>query len=474
MAFTEFYCNASLAGASNLNAGSETGGAARLTYASGTWVQATGVFTVASGNPTSDGVVVGDFASVYPDATATDTVFIGRVTARSTTTITVSLTAIAGAAPANGTTNTTLKIGGTWLGPNAADKFPFDFMTGVLNDGTNLGPRVNFKNNATYNITAGLTHTKAGQIAWQGYTSSPGDLGRATIDGGTSGASYSLITLATFGSSVYDFIWQNNGATGTVAGVAIGSSNMFRCIVQHVRGSGIVMNATCMVSECEIYDWNQSNTSASAAGMAVQGNSSAANALRCYAHDASAGTNCHGFGGLGTFTNCICDSASGSGLVNTLAAGSWLLRFINCDVYNCLNGMDLSLNNQTGTVYAENCNFVKNSGWGIKANGTAITSGLIYNSGFGSGSQANTSGNSTYANSAIVESGSFSYASGATPWNAPSTGDFSIVLAAAEYAGRGNFTATLNSKTGTLGHPDVGAAAHNIAGMIRARIFTEF
>src|SRR5439155_4988747 len=106
-------------GGSNLNAGTRTGNttvpgtSANLTYASGTWVQSTGVFTVASGNPVNDGVAAGDFASVYPDA-ATVTPFVGRVTTRDATTITVSLTAKMGTAPVDGTTNTTLKIGGAW------------------------------------------------------------------------------------------------------------------------------------------------------------------------------------------------------------------------------------------------------------------------------------------------------------------------------------------------------------------------
>lgn len=55
MAFKEFYCNSS---GSNLNAGDGTG-AATATYAAGTFVRSTGVFTVASGNPVTDGVAVG-------------------------------------------------------------------------------------------------------------------------------------------------------------------------------------------------------------------------------------------------------------------------------------------------------------------------------------------------------------------------------------------------------------------------------
>src|SRR4051812_30524080 len=122
MAFTEFACRS---GGSNLNAGTRTGSStvpgtsADFTYASGTWVSATGVFTVASGNPSSDGVAVGDFASVYADG-ASVTTLVGRVTARTTTTITVSTSALSGTTT-DGTSNRTLKIGGAWKGPNAAE-----------------------------------------------------------------------------------------------------------------------------------------------------------------------------------------------------------------------------------------------------------------------------------------------------------------------------------------------------------------
>ena len=101
MAYTEFCCRS---GGSNLNAGTrlgdstEPGTSASLTYANGTWVASTGVFSIAIGNPVTDGVAVGDFASVYANG-STVTGFVGRVTARDTTTITVSLTAKSGTPP---------------------------------------------------------------------------------------------------------------------------------------------------------------------------------------------------------------------------------------------------------------------------------------------------------------------------------------------------------------------------------------
>jgi len=57
-------------------------------------------------------------------------------------------------------------------------------------------------------------------------------------------------------------------------------------------------------------------------------------------------------------------------------------------------------------------------------------------------------------------SGSVTYASGVTPWVAPSTGYFTVNLAAARGAGRGSFTKTGISKTGTARRPDIGPAQY--------------
>src|SRR5688572_29857358 len=102
MAYFDLICDP--VNGSNLNSGSTAGASADHTYASGNWVQGTGVFTVASGNPVSDGVAVGDIASVYADG-ATTSDYIGRVSARDATTITVNGGVKFGAAPTNGTGN---------------------------------------------------------------------------------------------------------------------------------------------------------------------------------------------------------------------------------------------------------------------------------------------------------------------------------------------------------------------------------
>ena len=166
-AYTEFYINN--ADGNNLNAGSTTNGTALHTYAAGTFVRSTGVFTVSSGNPSSDGVAVGDWVSVYTTGEIAASC-VARVTERDATTITISLTAIGGATAnvSEGAGASTCKHGGCWQGPgqyaNAAQAtncFPFTMMTQVMtNAGINNLTRYNFKGGSTYSVSNAMTTTQ--------------------------------------------------------------------------------------------------------------------------------------------------------------------------------------------------------------------------------------------------------------------------------------------------------------------------
>ena len=149
MAYTEMYART---GGSDLNSGSSNANSASLTYASGTWVQSTRVFTVASGNPLTDGILVGDFVSVYADGSSA-TAYVARVTARDATTITTSATIKVGTAPTDGTSNRTLKRGGAWATLATA----FTFATGTLINVAGDLPRLNIVG-GPWSITSALTH----------------------------------------------------------------------------------------------------------------------------------------------------------------------------------------------------------------------------------------------------------------------------------------------------------------------------
>lgn len=456
MAFTEFSCRS---GGSNLNAGTlngsgtEPGTSAAFTYASGNWVQSTGVFTVASGDPSTDGVSVGDFASVYADGSTT-TGFVGRITAVSSTTIEVSLTAKSGTAPTDGTGNRTIRVGGAWQGPNGASAFPFAFITNALTNTDGNLPRVNLKNDQTYSITSSISHSNT-QTYFSGYTSTYGDGGKFTLDAGTS----AIVPLILSGVScgIADFCIQNNGTTGTSAGFILSSNNgyAFRGVVNSVRGNGFnVSGSNCVIAECEAYNCNKSNV----AGLAGFSNGASPNSfIRCISHDHTTGSNGHGFtASAGMFDHCISDSNAGDGFRST---GTTIVRYRGCDAYNNTgNGFKLTYSTAVIISYLENCNAVKNGGYGVVVS-SANGFGYIINCGFGAGTQANSSGNISFpAGSPINEIGTVNYASDVTPWVDPANGDFRINLAASQGSGRGSYQQTASGYAGTVAYPDIGSA----------------
>lgn len=364
MSFTEFYVQPT---GSNLNAGSTDDDTAVHTYASGTWVNSTGIFTVASGNPSSDGVQVGDFASVYPDA-ASVTPYVGQVTNVTSTTITVSATYASGTPPADGTTDTTLKIGGAWEGPNGSEIFPFNFATENLKNTSFDNPRVNIKGGTNYDITASITQQVGGLITFQGYTTTPGDYGRAVIDGGTSGASYILldVSLAADNSNYLDLTFQNNGATGSATGINVAATapeTVFRRVTVHdVRGWGAVFTTQVLATDILAYNCNQSDTS-SLGGVALQDG--------YYARIISRDNNRTGIrysstvGGLTALHNVISTRNTGIGFNSNNHRSP--VAFINCISYD--NGGDGFSEGGSGAqqtnVIFENCIIAENGGWGI-------------------------------------------------------------------------------------------------------------
>lgn len=452
MAFTELYCQTT---GNNLNAGSTNTDAATLTYAGGTWVTtAGGVFTVASGNPSSDGVAVGDFASVYTTAGATIATYISRVTARDATTITLSATAISGAKTNPSTTGgaTTCKIGGAWQGPNAAVSFPFGFITNAMVNTSSYKPRVNFKSGTNYAITAAMTHSLT-NVVFQGYTTTVGDGGRATIDGGTSGASYILLSVTGERNVFEDLVFANNGATGNANGVvstSVNTTEFCRCVFHDMRGAGAQL-AGCVTNECEFYT-NNKNGDAASGGLIVQ--SPVGAHIRSVFHD-NTGYGVYVSTSTAAFINCIFDTntTSGAGLNGNNVCGF----FSGCDFYNNASCVDLSLNGANAVL--ANCNLIKSSGYALKIQ-TGYPVHLI-NCGVGSGTMANASGlYNTGIFAPVIEEGTVTYATDTAPWTDAANGDFRINLAAAKGAGRGSFMQTSASYTGAIGYPDIGAAQH--------------
>jgi hypothetical protein len=448
MAFTEFYVQTS---GSNLNAGSTADDAAPYSYAGGTFVRATGVFTPASGNPQTDGVAVGMFASIFTTAGATVAKFVARVTARDATTITVSTTAKSGAATdvSEGAGEATCKVGGAWAGPSGAVLFPLTFATSTLMEATGNPPRVNIKSGTTYSVTATVAFASPNVMTWQGYTTTVGDGGRATLSSGVTTATNFTSANSNAGIVFADLIFASTQATDNRSLLSVSGGLVYRCVATGARLHGFVSAdpaAPTIFVECESYG---NGTSVNCHGFLL---GTVGTCVRCIAHDNAGMGYSITYQGV-TLVDCIADS-NGSDGINSGAS----VAICGCDLYNNTgDGIHLSPG-VSAAVYVSNCNFIKNGGYGINATYDYIISGCFVNCGFGAGTQANTSG-ATSGIHALAEIGTITYAANVTPWTDPANGDFTLALAAAKGTGRGAFTQTAASYAGTTSKPDIGAAA---------------
>jgi hypothetical protein len=462
-AFTEFYVQTT---ASNLNAGSTTSDSATYTGVGDS--DGTNVFTPSDGSTPASTVSVNDWASVYVTSGATVATFIGRVTAVGAGvngTITVSTTTKAGTFPSAsaGAHTITCKVGGAWKGPNAAEAFPYAFVAGTMTDSTGANyPRVNFKAGTAYSITSAMTCSGTGPVWFQGYTSSPGDGGRAVFQG-TTGAAYILLTISATNTTWIDLEWDTNGSTGgnsSSPGITItGARNLMqRCLVKNMRASGFNASNVCEFIECEAYNCNKSNT-ATFAGFSLV--NSGARAIRCVSHDnGTSGSNSAGFRlDQSVFVeHCMAYGNFGDGFYSQ-ADQSLSMR--QCDAYNnARDGLRLDTASATLVLKLENSNFVKNGGYGINYNGSPVKFGYIYNCAFGSGTMANTSGTINSSIAPVEISGSITLPSNTAPWVDAANGNFQISAAVDKGTGRGTFYQTTTTPVNiTVGYPDVGAAA---------------
>jgi hypothetical protein len=429
-----------------------------VTYTNGGWNSGTGVFTPASGDPIAAGVAVGHFASVYTDGASAPTVRIARVTARTTTTVTLSTSAGSGTAPTTAASGLTLVVGGAWLGPNGTSSFPFNFLTSSATNSSLNVPRVNLKNDATYSVTAALTASQS-TLTYHGYSTTFGDGGRATIDGGTSGASYVLLNNSASTIAWADIIFQNNGATGS-ASLFTGTQGRYfieRCLFQGSRGFGIDIsgNGGSVVIDCEVTGNNLSNTASTAGGRF-----GSAIVINSNIHD-NTGSNTSGVIASAAvvvgFFGCVFDTNGGAGFQS---AASSVQHFVNCTFYNN-TGTGLNVSNTSTVTVARNCVFDSNGGFGLNANG------IVFNT--YSAFRNNTSGATQVAgtNTSYVEEGLITLS--ASPFTDPANGNFSLNNTAGGGAamrglGYGTLPTNFGYSGSSVGYPDVGAIQHQDSG----------
>jgi len=456
VSFSEFYCES---GGSNLNSGFNSG-AAIYTSAGGNWSSVTSIFTPTDGvNPFTAGVMVGQFASIYVTIGATVATFISRITAVSNvvnggiTVLTSGGTGWVGAVPTTGSGTFTCKVGGAWLGPNAAVGFPFTLTNFGLNKNIASNQvRVNVKNDQTYSLTASFacdSNATSSQWVTQGYAVTLGDGGKATWDGGTSTATI-MSDVGLAGNIWIDHIFQTSIGSGAFNLVtATRFAHFIRCVFSGARAAGVLFSSGNSVAyECEAYNCNRSNTANTGAFSFTTGSV----LVRCISHD-NLGTNTSGFlmsGGSAVLQNCISSRNGRHGCFCSSVANNAAQTILGCDFYkNVMDGVNIIAANLNFT-YIENSNFIQNGGAAIN-NQSTNNSGFAHNNGYSDNVKNDTLNNITVSKRII-------YAPLVTPWVDPVNGNFGISLPTAIGTGRGVFTETQLFSSTTIGYPDIGAA----------------
>jgi len=447
MAFTEFCCRA---GGNNLNAGTLNGSSVEpstspvATFIGGSW-NGTNIYTAPIGADLTE-VIVGRAASLTPDSATIPTVnnySVFRITAVNAGTREITI-ASPFAAMTWGTIqgvsagDRTLRIGGAWSGPSGSLPFPFIGATVHVNLLNNANVRLNLKNDSTYNVTAQLIGS---DLNVSGYGTSYGDRSRAIIDGGITGASYTLFTT-NFGDGVAivsDIWFRNNGATGSATGVIISSFQVYgagsNLVVSAMKGTGLLSAGT--LHECEVF----------CCGAGI----SATLSINCIAHD-NLGV---GFAS-GRCFHCIADSNSGHGFRHT--ANRSAAVYVSCDSYGNTGSGFRADGGNGGLQIIQNCNSVLNTRYGIELNGpndgapmVIITNCGTFNNSLGSIAEVGG------AFSVYLNTGNVAYAS--NPYVDAANGNFQLSLASAKNSGRGSFVQTSPSYSGSIGYPDIGAVA---------------
>jgi hypothetical protein len=393
------------------------------------------------GSPSSDGVAVGDFAALNDGGSRA--LFIGRITAVTSTSITLSSTYHMGTEPADGMYE--LRVGGAWAGPSGADAFPFDFGSGnnALRNTSDHPARYNFKNDQTYAPYAAWTMA-INFTTSQGYSTSYGDGGKALMQGPATGSTFNLLRAQGASSAFYDWKFDRNGDSGTTDLVQASQRrvNFWRCSFSNSTQWGMYAYGNHIISECEFYDNAEYGIRISGDGCLI----------RCIARD----NGDSGFWSDGamvvTFVNCVAVANGGDGF--DIATESPVL--INCHADdNTDNGVSVT-GSSSPTPYIENSSFSDNGTRGIVVTGNYTFSGLFFNNGFGSGTEANASGDVS-ASHGIIESGKVTFPTDAATMTDPANGDYRIALDEAKNTGRGEYTQEQSGQSGAVGYPDIGA-----------------
>lgn len=441
MAYFELYCDPNTG---NVMYGGDGGTLSQAT--NGDWNSTTANrFIAASGTPFS-GASIGQVASIFLDG-ATTPVFLGLVTAVNGggSSVDISTTYRTGTAPTAGTTGRSINIGGKWLGFHGG-------VTGFFTT-TNLGPisgdllkpvRVNLKNGTTYVPTAS-SWTPTGAV-FEGYTTTPGDGGYATIDFGT--VSLSVAGLRANESILRNLLVTYSGSTASVP--VIGGGSTYGGIVERC---GVILNTTANCyglgggnvhyTNCFVQQLN--GTKAYSTGLQygppLYENCTVVNCgTGLYLHNSGAGScvRCR-------FLSC------GTGINSS----QYHSRYSECDFYNC--GTAIYNWYYTGPVHVQNCNFgLCGTVFAPFQSGTGNRSPwIVRNCGYGGGAFANTTKIASGRSNCIDESGAVNYTG--SPWTDAANGDLTLADALAKTGGYQTLFLPWTLSSSPVGTPQIGS-----------------
>lgn len=444
MPFAEFYIRS---GGSNLNAGSTNTDSATVTSTNGGWSTVTNIFTAASGTPFS-GVSVGEWASIATDAASSAT-FHGRITSVNSggASITLSATARSGTAPTTAASGMSCRVGGAWADLNG----PGAYIAGTSTNSSGHYPRVNWT--GTLTVAAAQTISTIGPVFWSGYGSTPGDEVLSTLDGGTSGTSYVLLTVSGQQHFFENIVFKNNGATGSSALVTISGStgrNMLRrCSASASRGHGFrCTNGVTVFIECEAYGCNQSNT-ATTGGFRFE---VATTAVRCIAYGQTT-ANSSGFSVAAqaiTLRDCIIAGNTGSSGAGIAISSVATILLENCTFYANRVGVLNNSGNFFAQLYGNNCHFEGNTTSCVDATHTIFNGVLTNCSFFNNGAKITANANK------VVEVGSINLSS--SGMLDPANGNFTPTRLEMLNSGVGSFLETGSTYSAiTPSYPAIGA-----------------
>lgn len=394
--FTNFYVDDR---GDNRNSGSTSGLEPVYSATNGAWSITTNVFTPTTGDPSAT-VSVGDFASIFPDAAIT-TRYVARVTAVSSTTITVSPSGFytAGNFPATAANGISCRVGGAWAGPSGAEAFPFNLIGSGLRNTSNNPPRLNIRKHSRtmYVVSAGLTPNSrylVGPVYVEGFKNEPGDTpvgtDRPRIDGSGVTASYSMWPwTSTFGWTLSNLIIGNNGTTGTTDIFAGGTEATYFNVTWFNSRGVVGYGSMSTFISCEAFNCNINNT-ANRGGFGANAGGTCT-FIRCVSHG-HRGANSNGWffannaGGQINLYECVAYNNSANGIatqnrdttniihcdcvdnqVNGIAVGSptagqrMTTSIIGCNLIdNTINGVDVSTAGPEDTITVAGCGFYGN------------------------------------------------------------------------------------------------------------------